>query len=100
MLLPLLLLLSKFFGLLGLFSPPDGFPLRIFLLFFVLLLLRIELVNGKLGLLIEGNHTDDRGGLRGDWHHGVGGIGGNGAPNGGCNRMQLFDLRAYLGCKE
>jgi len=90
--LPLLLLLGKLFGLLALLSPPDGFLLRIFLVFFLLLLLRIELMDGELGLLIKGNRTENGRGLGGDWHHGVSGIGKYGPPSGSCNRMQLFDL--------
>ena len=100
MLLPLLLLLSKFFGLLGLFSPPDGIPFRILLGLLLPHLLEVGLVDGELGFLVECSRTENGRRMRGDWDHDVGRIWEDGAPSRGCNRMQFLDLRARLGCKE
>ena len=99
MLLPLLLLLSELFGLLGLFSPPYSIPFRILLGLLLHHLLEIRLVDGKLSFLIEYGRTEDRGRMRGDWDHDVGRIWEDRPPFRGCNRMQFLDLSAHLGCK-
>ena len=98
--LPLLLLLGKLFDLLVFLSPPDGIPFRKILGLFLPLLLDIGFMDGELFFLVECSRTENGRGLGGDWNHGVDCIGENSTPSRGCNRMQLFDLWAYLGCKE